>query len=337
MQFTIEYDPIHEYRKLFFTLSKVQNGWFKQKGFLATHKPLKDLPDVVIPNWKLFNDVNFWRKIEQINQKSTSYLTLQIKDLPELYDIISKETEIDITEIRVLWKAIEKEFTQYFTKFLDHNSLINRVEVYLTRYGTRATYNHSDSVVKIYLREDIDYSEIAFCTLAGLFHAQNGVTDFNVNASKYNWAEKQNTIDYLMSQTALSDLFPNYTSLMYSLRNNGINPEYVISSNKIYNKLGFPVNLPLQIVQDVVVWEDDPLPIFSKNEVLVIDNLLKNKGRVVTYEDISEVLWGEESYASFSLEAISKVVERIRKKFIDCGIYRQFILTKRGLGYILVE
>jgi hypothetical protein len=72
----------------------------------------------------------------------------------------------------------------------------------------------------------------------------------------------------------------------------------------------------------------------TKKEYAVLRDLYQSKGKVVTYDRISRVLWSD-SEEEFSLWAIAQIMRRLRKKLSLYFINPQTIRSVRGEGYVL--
>lgn len=70
----------------------------------------------------------------------------------------------------------------------------------------------------------------------------------------------------------------------------------------------------------------------SKNEYKILLVLLKNKGKIVTREDLMEALWETDSFVDENTLSVN--VGRLRKKLDAAGL-KDFIVTKFGVGYIV--
>lgn len=69
------------------------------------------------------------------------------------------------------------------------------------------------------------------------------------------------------------------------------------------------------------------------NELKIIKFLLKNKGKIVSREDIMTDLWDSEAFIDDNTLTVN--ITRIRKKLEEIGL-QDIIETKRGQGYILL-
>lgn len=72
----------------------------------------------------------------------------------------------------------------------------------------------------------------------------------------------------------------------------------------------------------------------TKNEILILKNLLENKNKIISREEIIKSLWDDERFVSDNTLTVN--INRVRKKLDEIGLGR-FIETKVGQGYIAVE
>ena len=70
----------------------------------------------------------------------------------------------------------------------------------------------------------------------------------------------------------------------------------------------------------------------TKNELKIISYLIKNKGKIVSREDLMNYLWDCEMFIDDNTLSVN--VTRIRKKLEEIGL-KNIIETRRGLGYII--
>lgn len=71
----------------------------------------------------------------------------------------------------------------------------------------------------------------------------------------------------------------------------------------------------------------------TKNELRILLCLMKNKGCIVSREDLMDYLWNSDLYIDDNTLSVN--VTRLRKKLQEIG-FEDGIETKRGLGYILL-
>ena len=82
-----------------------------------------------------------------------------------------------------------------------------------------------------------------------------------------------------------------------------------------------------------VLLKDDKILELTKNEMLIFQYLLNNKGRIVTRDELMTILWNNEEYINDN--ALTVNISRLRNKLDDFG-YGDVIKTRKGQGYILL-
>lgn len=70
----------------------------------------------------------------------------------------------------------------------------------------------------------------------------------------------------------------------------------------------------------------------TKNELKILEKLLKNKGRIVSREEIINYLWDNENFVDDNTLTVN--ITRLKNKLEEIGL-KNIIETKRGLGYML--
>ena len=70
----------------------------------------------------------------------------------------------------------------------------------------------------------------------------------------------------------------------------------------------------------------------TKNEVEILNTLMKNKGDIVSRDQIMRALWEDESFVDDNTLTVN--INRLRKKLLDIGL-TEFIQTKKGQGYLI--
>ena len=70
----------------------------------------------------------------------------------------------------------------------------------------------------------------------------------------------------------------------------------------------------------------------TKNELRILQVLMENKEKTVSRETLMTRLWESDSYVDENTLSVN--VNRLRKKLEGIGL-KQFILTKKGIGYCI--
>lgn len=100
-----------------------------------------------------------------------------------------------------------------------------------------------------------------------------------------------------------------------------------------YSPLTLEKAIPIKLLKNRLFLQGEET-ILPKNEFIVLQILYKSKGKLVTYDQIGEILWKDDPN-KFSLWAISQIISRLRKKLSSYSINPKIISSQRGEGYIL--
>ncbi|MDD4876833.1 MAG: response regulator transcription factor, partial [Dehalococcoidales bacterium] len=73
----------------------------------------------------------------------------------------------------------------------------------------------------------------------------------------------------------------------------------------------------------------------TRTEGIILHNLMKNAGKVVTYSTLAEAIWGEDY--SDAVNALKVNILRLRQKIEEDASQPELILTRTGIGYMLAK
>ncbi|EMG28429.1 hypothetical protein X560_2459 [Listeria fleischmannii 1991] len=90
-------------------------------------------------------------------------------------------------------------------------------------------------------------------------------------------------------------------------------------------------NVFLHIDTNTLTYFDEKIEL-TKNEFLILYELMKQKGSIVSRDEIMRALWEDESFVDDNTLTVNVV--RIRKKLSEIGL-DDFIKTKKGQGYMI--
>lgn len=88
----------------------------------------------------------------------------------------------------------------------------------------------------------------------------------------------------------------------------------------------------LDISKSKILFEGKEIEL-TKNELRILNLLMKQSGRIVSRNDIMNELWQSDQFVDDNTLTVN--ITRIREKLKSIGI-EKFILTKRGQGYFVV-
>lgn len=83
---------------------------------------------------------------------------------------------------------------------------------------------------------------------------------------------------------------------------------------------------------DATITYDDQKVELSKNEFKTLQVLLENKGKVVSRDIIMKRLWDSDCFVDDNTLTVN--ITRLRKKLDEAGL-KDFIVTKKGIGYLI--
>lgn len=101
----------------------------------------------------------------------------------------------------------------------------------------------------------------------------------------------------------------------------------VVENSDLLEHKGMILNLS----NGTVNYEGKSLEI-TKNELKILSYLMKNKGNIVSREDLMTYLWNSDFFVDDNTLSVN--VTRLRKKLESIGV-KDAIETRRGLGYIM--
>lgn len=90
-------------------------------------------------------------------------------------------------------------------------------------------------------------------------------------------------------------------------------------------------DLKLNVTNGVIEYNENTSDL-TKNELKILSCLMKNKGAIVTRDELMDYLWNSDLFVDENTLSVN--IARLRKK-LDSLEFKDAIETKRGIGYIL--
>lgn len=103
------------------------------------------------------------------------------------------------------------------------------------------------------------------------------------------------------------------------------------SSGKVQDVLEHK-GLKLNVTTGALTYGESTIDL-TKNEIKILSCLMKNKGSIVTRDELMDYLWSSDLFVDENTLSVN--ITRIRKKLHGLN-FKDAIETKRGLGYILI-
>lgn len=304
--------------QLCYLAKQIACGFYQDRRFLVLPKLVaKETRSVYFPDLSYSKD--FWKFFEKYKQSDFVY------EFPQKLVKLPPELITPEWPSLKLWQKNESRFFELIREFLPNLPLkeIKNITILPTVFGTVGSFffKKEDRYTNLFCTVRLDFGP---ANLAGEILSVLYLTQEPTRLAIANWYQREAVIDFLLQNSKIGELFKfDYQPTVSDLPE--IPENYVVESEKYLTKLGFPVK-PIEINVR-----------FTPSEKRIYDGLLANKGKTVSYDQIGDWFWEENSLEKFSLQSIAKIMEKIRKKIKDQGIYQELIYTVRGQGYVLYD
>lgn len=219
-----------------------------------------------------------------------------------------------------------KDFEKTINNALDYKNDIT-VVVNPTILGTKGSYNpYKSEVLQIFPRIDLGVDNVYRVIIQGLAHLLINNIDSQMNQEMV-----EKVSDKALGIAKEDDIKPflkKSKNIIHVLEENTCG-NLVKDSINYCCELGFPV---VSLIGSTSQFNN-----LRNEEKIILKLLIENRNQIVTFSEISDALWKENSSEKFSMYAIAKVVERLREKIKEFGISVNVIHTQRGQGYVLYD
>lgn len=322
-----------------FLAKGISMGTYQDGGYLV-------VPDLIRGNPKtvFFPDFNyskeFWRAITfcpnyNFSSEYPPKALAEVKSHLLKAGYANHETLID--KISKDWQVLEKPFFEDINSFLDLNDAmdkVSKIKILITPFGTRGSFypprtgNNFNLITTS--RIDCPAGNIATGILQNLFIIK---TKIGGEIGSHEYVKRMSTINFLFSGTVFKKYYPDYVDLTKSDYSTDL--DLLKKSAKYLNKLGFPAKQTIsQKDGEILLNGKFTNGTFTSQEVRFLCALL-NSGEILDFDKAADALWKDLADEKYSLAAMAKVVESIRRKIRDNGIQKNLIHTARGRGYFL--
>jgi DNA-binding winged helix-turn-helix (wHTH) protein len=331
-------DAKKEAEYICFLAKNISSGYYNHGHLFILPKPENNSNVVYFPNLNLSQ--HFWQIISKtenrhlgmpfppqaINEVITRISPLEtVKDLNEKNSVIS------------WWKNHETQFFHDFSEFLDVNgtlSKINNIDILLTNYGTRGSFDVNYSNHEIYMthRTYMSPDYLIKTVLLGLLSYQNKI---HSNLDHLSWQYQQSFVDMLLSESKFRDLLDHEVKAFDFFDKNSL--VYERKSAQYLKTLGFANEKFISLSKDkIILINNHPTDhIFTPQESELLKLFVSHPEATLSFDQIAKTLWPKDHLEKFSLYSITKVIENLRKKIRNQGINKEIIVANRGKGYFL--
>ena len=315
---------------------KISNGFYHLHHFLplpfdlkntrkdtSHHVYLPDLPYTKIPRyWESTSQVGATYPLKQlgsISDQLAQHLTL--RKLPSLDShIVQPDAEIYLPQV-INW--LQHTFPRL--------PLPETILIHPSYFGTGGSFffNQESKTVILYLRNDQGLYPLVEILLTALLRPHAGKTLYT------DWEKTEYLVDYLLLESNLKDLLPSPSSWTPTT----IPPHYSQSllkeSAEFVKKIGLSNHIECQfsLQGETICFNKVPLGDFTPSQHALLSALITRSPAPLTIDEIADLIFTKDE--KFSLSAIGKTIERLRKKLTTLGISSSYIATASGVGYYL--
>ncbi len=225
--------------------------------------------------------------------------------LPETCDpeLIYRKHKKEIENLETIWNRTKQEFITKLSRYFPNFSSID-ILISPSLYGSMGSFKVKDDTVFIFPRYDRGIIGLQKLMIQSIVRFYN---------PDLRWEE---IVDE--STKIQNILFPNKKGLFKILDTQFVGG-LAEESAKYLEKLKVP--------SKKIVDKPDNL---TKSENIVFNLLLRNKNKLVTFDEIADWLWKDKSEEKFSEYAITKLIERLKKK-----LPKNMVHAQRSIGYLL--
>jgi hypothetical protein len=289
------------------------------------------------PDYGFFKDQDFLKHLEKLNHN----FNLVVND-QSLVDKVTQKldlfvNELDITEDKKSFDQIFPKITE-FTKafFLNIDSVYN-LNIIPVRFGTGSSYYYqlNEKGYEIYITYRIDkkYTFIIKSFISVMVKIEKEFNDDKFDE----WTARKTISDFLFNNTALKQYFPeteNNGAIEFLEEYKG---EIAQESAKYLAELGHPLPKSFSYKNDTIYFNSEPLQDLENKEIEVLKYLIDHRSQICSFEQIGDIYWGDQAQDKYSLEALAKLIEKIRKSFQRNNIPVRCLQTVRKKGYLLYD
>ncbi len=221
-----------------------------------------------------------------------------------------------LNKLEIEWNKIRPEFESKLKKYFPEIETVNIV-LSPSFYGSVGWYGFWDNGKTIlirprYDRRIIDIQKLVINALTHYFFVSK-----NNNLDKTEWLKKQKKAE-IMQIKILGVRKESKT--MHKILNTEFSGNLASKSIRYLKELGLLKSQKIEVTGKL-----------TKTENKIFDLLVKQKGDIVSFDEIAKTIWGEDYFDKYSEYAITKHIENLKNKITENSIHSQ-----RGYGYLLM-
>lgn len=222
-----------------------------------------------------------------------------------------------VDKLKTEWKKTEGNF---FDKLRSYFPKLNGLNIYIepSIYGTIGSYDTKyNNSVYIYPRYDRSLIDIQKLLINAVTHYFMFDPKDDIDEPNKIWQDKQK-----MAKEIQEKIFPEHKyRSMVEILDRQFSGKLAAKSIKYLQELG--------LIKLIKVNKPENL---TRSESVVFSLLTGDKNKIVSFDEIADHIWKDRSDEKYSEYAITKLIERLKKK-----LPKNVIHVQRGVGYILIS
>ena len=301
-----------------FTAGSLKRGNYQKGGFLITPNLLSGVPNSVhFPNLGYSN--SFWREIAKMPHNDYA------KPYPPtvLYEVTSKLTPTPPQpELWACWSRLAPKFWSICATQLHLASSISKIRhisLLPTLYGSRGSFypqkTKSGYIIHLSHRADFSVFDLARTILLALYKIDSRRS---AEIGELSWDRRQAAVDFALTHSPLTRIFPT--------------PKYQKPTSQDYAASKAYLSM-LGLLEPAVPDLAKLRPNLTVSEFLLLEKLMATPNQPVDYGTLGDVVWGAQVGDKYSLYALTKHVQNLRRKLSQAGYDPHLLKTSPSLGY----
>lgn len=310
----------------------VQNGFYQNIRSIVL--PYLHPDGWFLPDYGLFENGAFKKKLENVNRG-----IFAVKDT-SLLDLVNEKFDLNLSEHEVVsdrkaFEKIQDAFFETYETVLPESTFIRSLTIVPTKFGTGSSYfvdeKHPDHMSITY-RIDGSYQRV-LQSLLSLFVKHALETD-EENTDK--WKIRKGMSDFLVAHTIFEKFFDESQKHKVLDFLDDYKGELLEDSAKYFDKMGYPLSASFTYKDTTIFFNEKSILGLSGKEVEIMKLLIDKKREVVSFDDLADLYW-KENPDDYSLQALVKVMQRLRYTLSENGIAESYLRTVRKRGYLLFD
>lgn len=334
-----EYSIETEVNRIIHCAHQIVVGFYKINNFIVLPKyhGLNSANIVIFPNYKYHEINKFWSNVAKVDiQTYPHIIDKQFHSACKKHLLMANLEEPKYEEIKERWNKAEIEVLNTIFEILPHKKgVLKKITIQPTKLGTSCSFSYevTDEEIIISLRDDQGIHSITEAIITSL------TRDSVYKKLDGTWQESEIITDFILTQTKLAKVLQKYEDqsiFVPTLRGTRVKDigNILEISNNYYKELNIPnFDKPFSLNGLTPEINKKPILNLTNNEKQIMYLLIKNSNNVVSFDQISDIIFANEE--KFSLFAVAKFIQRLREKLEKNGISGSFIQTLRGKGYFL--